>query len=237
MAQPKPALLKGDFASRLYGSTDGFDPMWNATAAQIDFAQEFIEQQSNGDTLGTLSKDEVSRTANFSVTLQARNKANLKKYLLAKSRVVASGTAVAFTLPALKADQSYPLAHAKVSNVVIGTLVAGTDYYVKPNTGVIVALKDMAAQTTGCSYDHDEFVEYGVFTEDAIELEVLFTSEKTGLCYQIYKLTLSASQAYQLVSDGNEYGSSTLTGTLLADPNAVDVDLLGRFMKVRGPNI
>jgi len=224
--------LKGDFFWRLKGSTGPFKPFLNATAGEIGMSIETIKQKSNGDAGGTIAEDEVSREATFSATFQSRHKENMKLFLYANSiEVAASTTPVEFTLPAGVAGDVVQLPDGNITSTDFGSLVEGTDYVVKAKSGAI-EYKGTISETEG-EYSHGIYTQFGVFAADALEVEILFTSEKTGQSYYIYCVKLSPAQQMQLVSDGNEYATAQVTGTLLA-VDAADADpTLGKYGRVR----
>lgn len=229
--QPKLFALKGEFSSRVRGTTGPFKPFLNATTGQISMSVETIKQESNGNTPGTIAEDEISREATFEVTVQSRHKENLKKFLYANSREVAAATDVAFTLPAGEAGDVVDLGASNITATSFGTLVEGVDYTVLARSGGIEYLKTVAS--TPGTFSHGAHTEFGIFSAESIELEILFTSEKSGQTYKLYRVKLSPAQALQLVSDGNEYGSATLNGTLLIDKTAPVDGNLGQYGRVR----
>lgn len=233
MSDQKLFALKGDFAWRAKGSTGPFKPFLNATAGEIAMTIETQKQKSNGNIPGTIAEDEVSREATFSATFQSRHKENMKHFLYANSKeVVASASPVAFTLPAGVQGDTIDLGHANVTSTTFGTLVKGVDYDVQPKSGAIVYKAAVVAETAG-TFQHGAYTLFGVFSANQVEIEILFTSEKSGHTYLLYCVKLSPAQSMQLVSDGNEYGSAQLTGTLLANPSAPSDGNLGQYGRVR----
>jgi hypothetical protein len=224
--------LKGDFYWRAKGSTGPFKPFLNATAGEIGMTIETQKQRSNGDVPGTIAEDEINREATFSATFQSRHKDNMKHFLYANSvEVAASSSPIAFTLPAGVDGDTVDLGHANITDATFGSLVEGTDYTLKANSGAIVYLTTVA-ETEG-TFEHDAYTLFGVFSADAVEVEILFTSEKSGQSYKLYRVKLSPAQTLQLVSDGTEYGSAQLTGTLLIDTTAPTDGTLGQYGRVR----
>lgn len=223
--------LRGDFSSRIAGTATVFTPFLNATEGSISMTVETIKQKSNGDTPGIIAEDEVSREATLTLTVQSRHKENLKKMLYANSVEVAAAEDVAFTLPAGKAGDIVKLPAANITDTNFGTLVEGVDYKLKPRSGAIEYLKDVAAATPG-TFSNGAYTNFGFFSANSIELEILFTSENSGHCYLLYRVKLSPAAAMQLVSDGNEYGSAQLTGTLLNNPSAPTDGNLGQYGRV-----
>lgn len=220
--------LKGNFYSRLAGSTTAYEPFLNATGGQISMSIETVKQKSNGDEPGIIAEDEVSREATFELTIQSRHKENLRKMLYAVSVERPAATGTAFTLPVGAVGSVHKLASANVSNVTLTGLTEGVDFTVKAKSGVIVYLTERTATVEG-TFDNGTYTEFGVFAASSIELEILFTSEKSGQSYVLYRVKLSPAQALQLVSDGNEFGSATLSGTLLAKEGAVADPTLGQY--------
>lgn len=228
MSNKKLYALKGDFSYRVAGTQTSYKPFLNATEGSISMTIETIKQKSNGNTPGTYAEDEASREATFSVTIQDRHKENLKKLLYANSvEVPASVEPVAFTLPACEPGDIFKLPAANVTDATFGALVAGVDYRLLPRTGSGEALKKFVA--TPGTFSHGAYTKYGIFSADSIELEILFTSERSGQSYVLYRLRLSPAATFQLVSDSAEFGSSQLTGTLLLEPSAPVDENLGQL--------
>lgn len=233
MADQKLFALKGDAFYRISGSTGAYKPFMNALSIELTPNIETISQQSNGDAGGTIAEDEITRSMTFSGQFQSRHKGNLELFLMATSEVVAaSGSPVAFTLPAGKAGDLAYLPHGNITDTTFGTLVEGTDYAVKAKNGAITYLADIDTATPG-TFEHDEYVNYGVFAAQQVELEIVVTSEKTGQTYLLYRVKVSPSQAYAIVSSDNTYGSATLTGSVLAKEDAPNSSVLGKFGRVR----
>jgi hypothetical protein len=232
MTTPKLYALKGDFAWRPVGAVGVYAPFLNATDAKISMSIETIKQKSNGDEPGTIAEDEVGREATFEASFQSKHKENMKKFLFALSTETPASTApVAFTLPAGPAGSVVNLEKNNITAATFGALVAGADYKLKAKSGGIVYLAEIP-ETVG-TLEHGAFTNLGIFSAPAIEIELFFTSEVSGTSYEIYRLKLSPAQAMQLVSDGNEYGSATLSGTLLAKTGVVSDATLGKYGRVR----
>lgn len=232
MTTPKLLALKGDFSARVRGTTGPFKPFLNATAGQISMSITTIKQKSNGNTPGTLAEDETDREAKLDITLQSRHAENLKKFLYANSVQRAAGTDIAFVLPAGEIGDIVDLGANAITATTFGALVAGVDYKVLANTGSIEYLTDIATATPG-TFSHGAYVEYGIFSADSIELEVLFTAEKSKQTYKLYRVRLSPAATYQLVEDSAAYGSAQLTGTLLIDSTQPADGTLGQYGRLR----
>lgn len=229
---PKLMSLKGDISARVYGTTAAFKPFLNAISASIAIAATTVKQKSNGNIPGTIQEDETDLEATFSCALQSRHKPNVVMFLRSVPNERIAGTAVAFTLPIGEVGDIVDLGKSGISNAVFGTKVAGVDYALLPKTGQITYLTAFTATVAG-TFDHAAYTEHGLLNSGAQEIELLFTSEKSGETYRLYRLKLSPADTYALVEDGNNYANSTLKGTLLLDTNAPDSELLGQYGSLR----
>lgn len=224
----KYATMKGDFFIKLKGSTENFWSAGNAQEASLAMTIEKVSLESSGNESGTLETEETSRTATFSLSLNALGTKQMRMYFYSKaSETQAPATAQTFTLPAMTAEEGFKLAHVNVSNVDVDTLVEGVDYKVLSG-GMLIAMKTIAAGKTG-TYDAGGADKIGVFTGDGIEYEVFYVSEKTGKTVNILRWKPDPAQALSLI--GTEFASFTLEGECLID-ESIPEGPLGRFAVV-----
>ncbi len=215
MVKPKIYALKADTAWRPVGSTGPYIPFLNATDSKLSFSIETVKQKSNGNTPGTIVEVETGREASWEVTLQSRHKENIKHFLYANSVTVdAATTPIDFTLPTGTAGSIVDLGHSNITDASFGSLVQNVDYLVRASVGSVEYLKDITS--TPGTFKHTGYTKFGIFSADAVAIEVLLTSEKSGAMYILSNVKLSPADTYQLISDGNDLGNATLKGTLIA---------------------
>jgi hypothetical protein len=229
---PKLMSLKGDISARVHGTTGAYKPFLNAISASLAITAATVKQKSNGNTPGTLAEDETDLEATFECALQSRHKENVTMFLRTVPVERIAGTAVAFTLPVGAIGDIVDLGKSGVSNAVFGTKVEGTDYALLPKTGQITYLAAFAATVAG-TFDHAAYTEHGILNSGSQEIELLFTSEKSGETYILYRLKLSPAATYALLEDGNNFANSVLKGSLLVDPSAPNTDNLGQYGRLR----
>lgn len=217
--------LKGDFFVKEKGTSEAPVYIGNVAEAAFNMSRETITLKSSGNESGDLAVEEVSKSAELSMTLNSMAAKNLAMVLYGTTVAQASVTAAAFTLPALAAGTAYKLAHVNVSNVTITGLTLGVDYKVLSAGGMVVALKDIAATAEG-TYDAGTANAVGVFTTSGKEYEVFYTSEASGKSVNILRWQPNPAQALNLISA--EFSSFPIAGPCLIDETIAEGPL-GRF--------
>ncbi len=234
MATQKIYALKGDIAWRAVGSTGPFIPFLNATDAKLSFSVETVKQKSNGNTPGTIVEVETGREGTFEATLQSRHKENIQLFLYANSvEVAAVTTPINFTLPAGPAGSVVDLGHSNITDADFGSLVEGVDYIVRASVGSLEY--KVAVTSTPGTFKHGAYTKFGIFSAEAVAMEILLTSEKSGSMYLLKNVKLSPADTYQLITDGNDLGNATLKGTLIAVSGLND-PILGPYGESRTAN-
>lgn len=224
--------LKGDFFLRERGTTAPFFYLGNVSESAVEMERETIVLKSSGNELGDLDEEELSLSANFSMTPNSLVARNLGIAFQGNVGEQAAAADQSFTVPAMKAGDAIRLPHVNVTNVVIDTLTEGVDYTVLASGGVIRARKDVAA-TTG-TYDAGTAKTIGMFTNTKREFEVLYVSERSGKTFHFYRWKPSPASNFALISD--EYAGIPVTGKLLADETAAS-GLMGRYAGIYDTSI
>lgn len=225
--------LSGDGALRkrlaaVYGNRG------NIKEASISLTQETIKLKSTGNVSGTLAEEVISREATFKIVLQSQSIDNAALAFQSTVSQIAATTGTTFALPSMLAGDIFKLTHAKVSNVVLGALVAGVDYKLTAYAGIVEALRVIPA-TPGCSYDSAAYSALGMFVGADDEYQFLFWSDASKRVLELLRMKLSPGQ-YDLIS--NDFGEITLEGSLLVDPDVdtstlpADLKALGGFMRL-----
>jgi hypothetical protein len=225
---PKFAQLRGDFA--LMNLTRGetvFTPVFDATTGSLTPTVSTEKVPGTGNKRGTIYTYETDRTLSLAITAKSRHKYMLEQYLLGASKVVPEGSNVTFDVPALKQGQIVELPAKNITDITLTGLVNGVDYELFAKTGVIQALKDTVA-AAGCTLDHGEYDEIGVFSADAQRFAILFFSEATGQSYKMYNGLLVPSGDFSLVQESG-IGEGQVTFELSEATNVPVDPLLGRW--------
>lgn len=147
---------------------------------------------------------------------------------------VATGAPETLTIPESAANMRFPLAHPKVSAVVVKdstgttTYALGTDYTVDPDNGVIILGDDGAIVTAAAtediaikvSYTYGQYTKLDAFTsasapERYLRFEGLNTVDDTRVLVDLFRAQFDPLTGYALIND--ELGSVDMSGYLLAD--------------------
>lgn len=231
---PKFAQLRGDFALR--NKTTGeivFSPVFDATTGALTPTISTEKVPSTGNKRGTIFAYETDRALSLSITAQSRHLYMFEKHMLGTSVTRPAGTGT-FDLPALKTGQMIDLPAKNITSFTATGLVEGVDYELFAKTSVVQALKDTVA-VTGCTFEHGEYDEIGVFNAEAQHFEILFFSEATGQSYKFYDGLLVPSGDFTLVQESG-IGTAPVTFELAEDRNAPVDALLGKYGRAYNVN-
>jgi len=235
------------FQGRLYiGAADALVSPGNSPNLQLALNTDLIEHyesQSGNRSLDFRMVKQKDATVSFD--LDEWTKENLALGLYGSS---ITGTAdsvvdepIGGTAPVI--GTRYPLAHPKVSNVVVedsagtpATLTAGTHYTVDTTFGAIQFLdvNGFTAPFT-VSYDYGAVTEIGIFTqplpERFIRLEGLNTAQANApVLVELYRVALEPIKDLPLIND--DLGTLSFSGKLLADTTKPIDAALGQYGRI-----
>lgn len=211
--------IGGDFFLKERGSLLLPEYMGDVGEASIDMSIETVSLQSSGNETGELAIEEVSRTSAFKAKPNSITAANISRFVYGNIVPQAAATALTFALPVMKAGQLFRLGYVNVSNVEVGSLVAGVDYTLRAKSGAIVALRDLAATPDG-TFDAAAGSAIGIMSAAAREYEITFISEKTGKTVVIYRWKPNPAETFNLIS--KEFASLSVSGPCLLDETKPD---------------
>lgn len=224
----------------------GFRTLGNTPEVNLSVDVEQAEHYESSTGFGL--KDDVVETQQegmINITLDNYSRENLAFAMFGKEpEIVESGSATE------ESHTAYPgyaifLDNANVSNVVVTVdgetdpLVEGEDYTVDEKFGRIDVLEDgTAAEEDALLVDYDfqasEII--GAFTKFNTEKYVLFEGLNTAEDYspviiECYRVRFQPLDEWELI--GDDYGSISLEGYLMADLTRSKDDIGGYFAKVR----
>lgn len=235
MITPKFAELRGDFA--LKNLTKGetvFTPVFSATTGALNFSVSTEKVPGTGNKRGTIFTYETDRAATLSITAKSRHRYMLQNYLLGKAVTRAAAAAVAFVYPALKAGEIFELPARNILGITVTGKVAGVDFELLSKSGTVAALTANAAAITTCTFDNGAYDEIGIFSEDAQNFEILFSSEASGQSYKLYNGLLVPDGDFALVQESG-VGEGQIKFELSQVTTAVADATLGKYG--RGYNV
>ncbi|HGT4219287.1 TPA: hypothetical protein ACTYY8_001600 [Klebsiella michiganensis] len=162
---------------------------------------------------------------------------NLAVVLYGEQVVIPAGTVTGEVLPAgITAGERYILDHQRVSDVVIGTLVEGTDYEVDYTYGAITFL---TAQATAPSvnYEYSGSVNTTLFTQQPGDFYLRFEGINlaeggAAKILELYKISFSPASALALIQGDTSLAGLETTATVLYDNARPDDPTIGRFGRV-----
>lgn len=168
---------------------------------------------------------------------------NLAILLYGEAAVIPAGTVTGETLPsAITAGQMFGLKFQQVSDVVIGTLVEGTDYELDPAFGMI---KFLTAQPTAPSvnYSYAESFNTTIFTDQPPELAFRYqginlAEDGANVLVELHRIKFDPASAIELINNANNLAGMQTTAGLLFDSSKGKDPLLGqvgRFVHIGEP--
>jgi hypothetical protein len=227
------------------GNVATFRDVGNVPALKLSLTTDVLEHKESrtGQRLTDLSliKD---RKANVTMTLENFSKANLMMLLYGTASTVSSGSASAETLPTgLASGDLVSLAHGFVSSVVItdsnsspATLVAGTNYKVDLNSGMVTFL-------TVTSFTQPFKAAYSFASQDVVPFFRASTKERflkfVGLnttnsnipcIVELYRIRFDPVGNIDLIND--DLAQFEVTGAVLYDQTRDSDSLLGGFGRI-----
>lgn len=204
------------------------NPIWvgNAPSLQLQLETETLAKtdsySGNRLQIGQLN---TSKTATINVTFDEWTASNLALAFYGAKTTVATSTVTAEALPTtLAAGEVVRLDHPFVSAVTVddggGELVAGTDYVIESaNSGLLKFLLPPTDPVT-VDYSYAASESLSVFTTQAPERWLLLDGVNTAnnnspVLLDLFKVQFAPVSDLDLITD--EYGSISLTGTVLFD--------------------
>lgn len=227
----------------LTGQPLGFLPIGNVPSLSLDIEITKFEhkESESGDRALDLTIVQEKK-GKFTFSMESVPAENMAVGLYGESATVAGATVStpeAITVPDdAVGGMVFPLAHPKVSTVVIKdvtdttTYVANTDYTVNPDTGTITLIAGgdivtdaVAAVGTGivlhATYTHGGYVNLEAFTQEVsperwLRFEGLNTVDGSRVLIDMFRAQFDPLTGLQLISD--EIAAPEMKGSLLADP-------------------
>ena len=194
-------------------------------------------KESYSSNRGTVRSFISSQDGTLTATWHDLSAENLAIVLYGEQVAIPAGTVTGELLPAgIVAGERYVLDHQRVDDVVIGTLVEGTDYEVDYTYGAVTFL---TAQTTAPSvnYIYAGSVNTTLFTKKPIDLFLRFEGINlaeggAAKVLELYKISFSPAAALALIQGDTSLAALETTATVLYDTARPDDPLIGRFGRV-----
>lgn len=199
--------------------------------------ERLSHKESYSGNRGTVRSFITSQDGTLTATWHDLSPENLAIVLYGEQVVIPAGTVTGEVLPAgITVGERYVLNHQRVSDVVIGTLVEGTDYEVDYTYGAITFL---TAQATAPSvnYGYAGSVNTTLFTQKPIDLFLRFEGINlaeggAAKILELYKISFSPAAALALIQGDTSLAGLETTATVLYDTARPDDPQIGRFGRV-----
>lgn len=213
---------------------------WVGDVSKMELAltvENATHKESYSGQRATVRRITTGKDAKITSTWHDFSPQNMALQLYGDSAVIPAGTVTGEKLPAdIKAGERYTLEHQNVSEVVIGTLVHGTDFVTDPVWGAIEFLKPQATAPS-VNYRYAGGVNTTLFTRQPRELFLRYEGVNlaeggAAVVVELYKVLFDPTSALSLItSDQNMAGMETTAG-ILFDGTRPDNALLGRFGRI-----
>ena len=214
----------------LTGKPMGFSRIGNVPELTLDIeVTNFEHKESETGARGLDLIINKERKGKFTFKMESITLENLALGLMGSSAPVAGGTVAAETLKVYLGLRT-PLAHPKVSAVTITEgatpLVAGTDYTLDAENGVIIwpetATTNVAqGDEVTVAYTYGGYDRLDAFTQSSaneryLRFEGLNTVDDSRVIVDLYRCQFDPLTGYGLINE--ELAQVDVTGSLLADP-------------------
>lgn len=179
----------------------------------------------------------TSKDGSVSSTWHEHSPQNLAQVLYGEHTVIPAGTVTGESLGSdIAVGDRLTLAQQRVSDVVIGTLVAGTDYEVDATYGAIEFLTAQTGPVTA-NYKYEGGVNTTLFSAQpenlALRYEGINLAEGgAAVVVELYKLAFDPVSALALINNDTSLAGLETTAGMLFDTARPDDPLLGRFGRI-----
>ncbi len=214
---------------------------WVGDVSELSIAlsvEEFTHKESYSGQRQEVRKIITSKSGEVSAKFHEMSSENLSLLLLGEAQTVKAGAVIDEALPAeIKAGDRIALAHQNVSNVVIGALVANTDYTVDETFGVVEFLVDKKNNKEKVNYSYGEVRNVAMLNNNPKDLYLRFeginlAETNEWSLVELYKIQFNPTEALSLINNENSLDALTAKAKILADTSKSGDATLGRFGRV-----
>lgn len=199
--------------------------------------EKLSHKESYSGQRATVRSFPTSKDGTVTSTWHEFSPENLALVLYGDRVAISAGTVTAEALPAsIAAGEIYALAHQRISDVVIGELVEGTDYDVDYTYGSVTFL---TKQTTAPSvnYKYAGSINTTLFTSQPEDLALRFESINmaeggAAKILELYKISFDPVSALALIQGDTSLAALETTANVLFDNAQVADPTIGKFGRV-----
>jgi hypothetical protein len=213
---------------------------WIGDVSSLSLAltvERLSHKESYSSNRGTVRSFVTSQDGTLTSTWHDLSAENLAIVLYGEQVVIPAGTVTAEAHPSgIKVGERYLLDHQRVSDVVIGTLVEGTDYEVDYTYGAITYLTPQATAPV-VNYAYAGAINTTLFTKKPVDLFLRFEGINlaeggAAKILELYKISFSPAAALALIQGDTSLANLETTATVLYDTARPDDPNIGRFGRV-----
>lgn len=199
--------------------------------------ESFDHKESYSGQRAAVRRLYTGQSGTITSTWYERSPENVALLLYGEAAVIPEGTVTDEALPAdLKAGDRVTLEHQNISDLVLGTLVEGTDYVAYPDVGAIEFLTDQATAPKA-GYKHGSSVNTSMFTKNAQELALRYEGINLAeggkrVILELYKIQFDPASAIDWINTDTSLSGLETTAGVLMDTARRDDPVIGRYGRV-----
>ncbi|MCL6378691.1 hypothetical protein EXT57_15200 [Pectobacterium brasiliense] len=199
--------------------------------------ENLTHRESYSGQRATVRRFPTSKDGTVTSTWHEYSPQNLSQVLYGEHAVIPAGTVTGEALGSnIAVGDRLTLAQQNVSDVVIGTLVAGTDYEVDAMYGAIEFLTPQAGAVSA-NYSYEGGINTTLFSVQpenlALRYEGINLAEGgAAVIVELYKLAFDPVSALALINNDTSLAALETTAGVLFDTARPNDPLLGRFGRI-----
>lgn len=203
--------------------------------------ESFDHKESYSGQRASVRRLYTGKEGTLSSTWYDRSPENVALVLYGQAASVAAGTVTAEKLPGgIVAGSLVALAYQGVSNVVIGSLVEGTDYTLHADVGSVEFLKTPVPENgvpLTANYSYGDAVNTSMFTQNARDVALRYEGVNLAeggkrVILELYKIQLDPVSAMDWINTDTSLSGLETSAGVLVDTLRKDDPVIGRYGRV-----
>lgn len=202
--------------------------------------ESFDHKESYSGQRASVRRLYTGKEGTLSSTWYERSPENVALVLYGQAVNIAAGTVTGEALPlGIVAGDRVALAHQDVSDVVIGSLIDGTDYILYADVGAVEFLKtpDVTDAALTVNYKYGAAVNTSMFTQNARDVALRYEGINLAeggkrVILELYKIQLDPVSAMDWINTDTSLSGLETSAGVLVDTLRQDDPVIGRYGRV-----